>query len=304
MPILADTSPAPEGSSARPTGQAGAVAGDRSGAPAENASTTDHALRELADLLRMPEQDVAANAHSLLVDSLALLELAVRLDAHGRSPAIERLSSGATVADVLEALARAPAPTAAPAAGQLRLRLPPTMRGLRVSLTPVLPRDTDFLYSLAISEETGFRWRYRGSAPSYETFQGVLWEGIAAQFLVRDQAGVPVGHAIVYNADFNLGLAHIGIALVGPLLGTGVGVEATRLLLHHAFSTWTLRICYLELPEYNYAQFASGEGRVFLVEGRLHDAEVYGGRYYDRLILAISRERFYQDETIERAPGL
>jgi RimJ/RimL family protein N-acetyltransferase len=265
---------------------------------------TASALRSLSTLLGSSREAILAGADSLGLDSLTILELGERLEAEGWTGAFERLHTASTVAEALDALSRSTAPARQPETGPAVLTVPPSMRGRRVALTPVVPGDHDFLYALAVSEGTGFRWRFRGSTPSYEAFQSVLWQGLTAQFLIRDPTGTPIGHAIIYNTDFNLGLTYVGVVVESSVHGSGLGVEAARLLVHYAFCTWALRICYMELPEYNYFQFASGEGRSFEVEGRLRGAEVYGGKYYDRLILAISRDLFYRDEKIRRAPGL
>jgi RimJ/RimL family protein N-acetyltransferase len=262
------------------------------------------ATTHLAAILGISSETVTTQAHALRLDSLGTLELGARLEAEGWTGGFEMLRDTETIADILDRVSQTP-----PADGQIetgigQLTIPPSMQGRGVSLTPVVPQDIDFLYRFSISEETGFRWRFRGSTPSFDAFNSVLWSGITAQFVVREGRGKPIGHAIIYNADFNLGIAYIGVAIGPPFAGGGQGIEAARLLLHHAFCTWALRICYMELPEFNYHQFASGEGRLFHIEGRLRNAEVYGGRYYDRMILAISREHFYENEDVQRAPGL
>jgi hypothetical protein len=48
----------------------------------------------------------------------------------------------------------------------------------------------------------------------------------------------------------------------------------------------------MELPEYNYEQFASGEDRLFEVEGRLRGHIYTAGRYWDQVIAAIDREHW------------
>nr|MDT0665497.1 hypothetical protein [Micromonospora sp. DSM 115978] len=52
---------------------------------------------------------------------------------------------------------------------------------------------------------------------------------------------------------------------------------------------WNYRKIYMECPEYNYGQLASGAGRWFEVEGRLKDFNYYDGQYWDEYLLAISR---------------
>jgi RimJ/RimL family protein N-acetyltransferase len=287
------------------TAPAAARASIEDPAVTRQATAREDALRHLARILAMPPDHILRDAGKLALDSLVALEFGTLMEAAGWPGVIEILSHSTTLADVLSALERMTGPAGRTvAAPPPVLHVPPRMRGARALLTPVLPSDTDFLYALAVSPETGFRWRFRGAVPSYQTFVEVLWEGINAQFVVRDGDARPVGHAIIYNIDFNLGLAYIGVALSSAVAGSGAGVECAEILIHYAFCTWALRICYMELPEYNFGQFASGEGRFFEVQGRLTDADIYGGRHYDRLIVAISREKFYENREVQRAAGV
>jgi hypothetical protein len=64
------------------------------------------------------------------------------------------------------------------------------------------------------------------------------------------------------------------------------------LFLRYVFTCWNFRKLYMEVAEYNYEQFSSGAGRFFEVEGRLREHFYYGGRYWDKLILTLSRETF------------
>ena len=89
---------------------------------------------------------------------------------------------------------------------------PPPMAGRRVMLRPVYPEDYGFLYSLAVSPEIGFRWRYRGAVPAYDVFLRELWAGILVQFMVCDAAtGEPVGFVVAHSADLKSGFAHVAV---------------------------------------------------------------------------------------------
>jgi len=168
--------------------------------------------------------------------------------------------------------------------------MPPTMDGRFFRLTPVLPPSSPFLYSLSTNPDTGFRWRYRGSIPSYEAFERELWQGMLAQFVVESiQTGQPAGHVICYNPDLALGHAYVGAAMTSQYLGTGIAAEPVRLFLGYLFDVFPLRKLYFEVPEFNYHQFASAGGRVLQIEGRLRDHDFYGGRRWDRLILVAYR---------------
>ncbi|SNQ50638.1 Acetyltransferase, ribosomal protein N-acetylase [Frankia canadensis] len=172
----------------------------------------------------------------------------------------------------------------------------PRFAGRFLRLLPVLPASTPFLYELAVTPEVGFRWRYRGSVPSYPQFEQELWQGVLTQFLIESiDAGRPIGHAICYNPEFSLGYAYVGAAVRTEYAGSGLAVEALDLFVRYIFDIWPFRKLYFEVPEFNYPQFAgadranSADGSLIL-EGRLRRHDFYRGRYWDRLILAVYRD--------------
>ncbi len=87
---------------------------------------------------------------------------------------------------------------------------------------------------------------------------------------------------------------------VRPALTGGVkALEGTVLFLNHVFRTWPFRKLYLETPQYNLDQFASGSGRLLEEESRLRDHWYYDGQYWDHVVLSRWRERWD-----ERGPAL
>jgi hypothetical protein len=64
------------------------------------------------------------------------------------------------------------------------------------------------------------------------------------------------------------------------------------LFLDYVFTCWNFEKLYLEVTEYNLAQFRSGMGRFFDVEARLRGHVWYAGRRWDQLTLALYRERW------------
>ena len=179
------------------------------------------------------------------------------------------------------------------------LRRPP-LRTPNLQLTPVTAENFPFLYALAIDEEVGYRWRFRGSIPSPEDFQKAFWQGTLTQFVVNmTSAAESIGHVVCYAYEPGHQHAFVGMVFAPPVLGTGLPLEAASCFLNYLFNTWNLRKLYFEVPEFNYPQFASGAGRYFHEEGRLRQHEFYAGRYWDKLYLAI-----YRDDVIPpAAPG-
>ncbi|MCK9899643.1 GNAT family N-acetyltransferase [Frankia sp. Cpl3] len=176
---------------------------------------------------------------------------------------------------------------------------PPQRAGRFFRLAPVLPPAHPFLYELAVSPDVGFRWRYRGSVPSYAQFEQELWPGMIVQFLVESlQTGEPAGNVICYNPDLGLGHAYVGAAMAGRYSGSGIAIEPVVLFTQYLFDVYPFRKLYFELPEFNLEQFGSAVGDRLRLEGRLIDHDYYRGRYWDRVILAL-----YRDEPLASLHG-
>jgi RimJ/RimL family protein N-acetyltransferase len=168
---------------------------------------------------------------------------------------------------------------------------PPPLTAHRVGLRAMDSDDLGFLYELATAQEVGFRWRFRGFIPSYETFVHSLTHDVLAQFLVvHPETGRRLGYVVAYRTDPRNGYTHIGIVMIPPLIGKGVGAEALILFVNYLFDTWNLRKIYAEIPEFNYGTVASGSGRLFQEEAKLRDHIFYGGKYWDQYVVAIYRE--------------
>ena len=162
--------------------------------------------------------------------------------------------------------------------------------GPTFELRPVEPQAMDFLYHLAVSSEVGYRWRFRGSVPNFETFEATFWQGTLCQFVAIERAsGRPGGHVVCYNPELAHGYGSVAAVFVPDHLGTGAALQCVGSFVRYVFTVWPMRKLYLEVPSFNYPQFAAGEGRLFVEEGRLTAHDYYAGRYWDRHVLAVYR---------------
>lgn len=168
---------------------------------------------------------------------------------------------------------------------------PPPLDGVHVRLRPVTPRDYEHIRALELSSDLAVRWRFRGSTPSPEQWAQTLWRGVLAQYLVvtavRER---PIGLVLAYHADFQDQHAHVAMASFDPKGRSPLMMLGFGLFIQYVFTCWPFRKLYLESSEYNYEQFAAGEGRYFEVEARLRDHSSFGGKHWDQLTLAIYRE--------------
>lgn len=169
----------------------------------------------------------------------------------------------------------------------------PTLSGVRLELVPVTPAHHEFLYELATSAEVSFHWRFRGAAPPYELFVQGIWANMFCQYVVLRKPGLdPVGHVIVYGADFRNGFAYVGVATNKAVQGTSLGIEATIILIDYLFAGFPFRKLYAESLAFDFARFASGSERLFRIEGVMKAHHYYAGRYWDQYILAFYREEW------------
>ncbi len=160
-----------------------------------------------------------------------------------------------------------------------------------VVLRPVTPDDYGIIQRAELSDALIQRWRYRGSTPSPEQWAGTLWNGTLAQFIVVAKSrNEPVGLVVVYRPMFQHGYAYFGAVRFGETDLSPVMLSGIVLFLVFAFRTWNLRKLYMEIPEYNVAQFESAIDRFMSIEGRLRDHSYYDGHYWDELFVAIYRD--------------
>jgi hypothetical protein len=94
----------------------------------------------------------------------------------------------------------------------------------------------------------------------------------------------------LHNTNFQDGHAQLSIARFGPAEPAPELIIGLGIFLRYVFFCWDIRKIYMEVPGYNYEQFASGEGKFFSLEGRFKDHLFVGGQYWDQFILAMNRD--------------
>lgn len=180
---------------------------------------------------------------------------------------------------------------------------PPPLTGRRVQLRPVHQADYPLLMAMFTDPEVTHRWRSRGRTLSPEAFQGMLWNGVFAQFLIeRDVAPAPEPMGLIsgYSADTANGTAYLSI-LMRPRVGASLWtLEALAIFLNYSFAHFNIRKFYAETTELSFPSFASGEGTLFETEGVLRQHHYFNGRYWDTYILAFWADRLrpYLDELL------
>jgi hypothetical protein len=170
---------------------------------------------------------------------------------------------------------------------------PPSLEGAHVVLRPLTPDDYPFLRLIETGQALGARWRFRGTTPSPQEWERQTSASVLAQFMVIAKESMEaLGLVTAYEANFQDGYASLAAAKLDPDDRSPLMMFGVAHFIEYVFTCWNLRKLYVEVPEYNYAQFATGEDRYFTVEGRLREHSYYDGQLWDRLILAIHRDRW------------
>jgi acyl carrier protein len=166
----------------------------------------------------------------------------------------------------------------------------PALRNGHVYLKPIAPSDYPLLQMLETVGDPAPRWRHRGVTPSPDQWAQVFWAGALVQFMVVGvQSNKPIGRVVIYQPNFQDGYAYFAAMRFEPRDRSPLMVLGISLFLEYVFAYWAFDKLYMEVPEYNLDQFASGLGRFFQVEGRLRRHFRMGGRCWDQLILALYR---------------
>jgi RimJ/RimL family protein N-acetyltransferase/acyl carrier protein len=169
-----------------------------------------------------------------------------------------------------------------------------SLTGSLVVLRPPQPAHYAQLYDIATANEIAWRWRYSGAIPTYDEFLRTFSAGVLTQLVVcrRREQQQASGVVAAYNANLLNRTAYLAATVAPNLVTTGAGVEAVVLFLRYLFRTWDFEKVYMEVPEYNLAQFSSGLNRDFVPEGQLRRHLYHDGRRWDQFIFAIYRSTF------------
>jgi len=175
----------------------------------------------------------------------------------------------------------------------------PTIVGERVTLRPFRAGDAELMHACFDEEAI----RLTGSAHSTAEARRVIGDGpddrtrqwyatrneqtARLDLAVEDGSGTFVGE-VVLN-DWHPGNHACGFRiLLGPHgRGRGLGTEATRLVLDHAFEVLGLHRVELECYAFNPRAAAAYRRAGFVAEGRRRDALLYDGEWIDAIVMAV-----------------
>ncbi|WP_030991393.1 GNAT family N-acetyltransferase [Streptomyces sp. NRRL S-1813] len=171
----------------------------------------------------------------------------------------------------------------------------PVLTGDRVRLVPLSVRHAAAFHAACLDPETR---RLTGTHHDFTREEIQAWCAGSADrtdrldLAVEDrETGAFLGELALNQIDPPNANGSFRIALVPGATGRGIGSEATRLLLDHAFDRVRLHRVQLEVFDYNPRARRAYEKCGFEVEGRMREALFWDGAWHDVFVMAALRSR-------------
>lgn len=251
--------------------------------------------RFVADLAEVLQLDVGRATRTTLLaeelgwDSLTMLEALAILDGYGVQLPDQLIGELRTLGDLHHYLRVLASDQPDRHRELVGAKAHDAYHGPNVQLVPVTDRDTDWLFGICATGEHLVRFRMRAMTPSPETFRRFLWDQVLTQFIVATHDARPVGLVTCFEPDFRNRYAYIAAVADRRYEASGLVLEGMTMLISYVFAQFDLRKLYAESLEPDFNRYASGDGRVFEVEGRLRDHEYVDGGYQDYILSSVYR---------------
>lgn len=178
----------------------------------------------------------------------------------------------------------------------------PTLEGRLVMLRPFTEADIAAMGSILADPEvqilTGSvvdRAQAEGASASLDERTLAWYRSRAEQderldlAIVDTRSGVCVGEAVLNDLDADNRCCNFRI-LIGPAgRGRGLGTDATRLMVDHAFATTQLHRIELEVYSFNPRARRAYEKAGFVLEGVRRDALLFDGDWINAEVMSVLR---------------
>ncbi len=180
---------------------------------------------------------------------------------------------------------------------------PPVLVGARVRLRGVLPSDVTPRQRLGWHSEIERGYgSERGTGPMTDAEAAEWFELMATQdrFLqwVVEVEGEPAGMASLRLLNPVDRKALFAVGMHAPrFIGRGLGAEATRLVLGHAFDDLGLHRVGLRVLAFNAAAIACYHRCGFVEEGREREGCWLEGRWHDDVMMSVLDHEYRRQET-------
>jgi RimJ/RimL family protein N-acetyltransferase len=171
---------------------------------------------------------------------------------------------------------------------------PTPLASRHVRLRPPTIPFIDRLYELACVGDIPWLWRGRRETP--DGFRDSVYTDVLVQFAIEDRrTGEPVGLISAYDPNPHHGFAYVTLVLLPGHRYRVWPLEATILFSNLLFVKYNMRHLYGRSTEENFAQFRSGTGRFFEIEGHLKGHLIVNGEPQDLYLLTVTRQRWQKE---------
>ncbi|MFI1159509.1 GNAT family N-acetyltransferase [Streptomyces sioyaensis] len=171
----------------------------------------------------------------------------------------------------------------------------PVVTGDGIRLVPLSARHADAFHAACLDPESR---RLTGTHHDFTLKEIQDWcagcpdRADRLDLAIEDrESGAFLGELALSQIDKDNAYGVFRIALVPSATDRGIGSEATRLLLDHAFDRVGLHRVQLEVFDFNPRARRAYEKCGFEVEGRLREALRWDGEWHDVLVMAALRTR-------------
>lgn len=173
----------------------------------------------------------------------------------------------------------------------------PALKGKRVQLRQAFSGDVEARLALGNHAEIIEMFGVDHSAVRPLTRDGALrWVQRLidhSHAWVIEVGGRLVGEIRLDNVDLHDRRASMAIGILDPaLLGKGLGSEAIRLLLQHAFADLHLHRIGIRVLAYNQRAIRAYEKCGFVIEGREREAAFVNGVWHDDVLMGVLEHEF------------
>ncbi len=157
--------------------------------------------------------------------------------------------------------------------------------------------DIGYFFAWLSDMRTQHMWWTEREISSYEIFEHDFrnkQRGFFGQFFtvvdVFDR--VPIGFTYIYNVSHVDQYAYTCIYLIPEKTGQGLGCEVANIFGNYLFGVYKFRKFYAEVFEFNQPSLKLLQRNGFVEEARLSEYRWYDNKYWDLIILSITRESF------------
>ncbi|MDD5356025.1 MAG: GNAT family protein [Candidatus Omnitrophica bacterium] len=181
------------------------------------------------------------------------------------------------------------------------------LKGAKVILRPLKKEDINERYLSWMNDQEVVRFMDSGIFPTTLKQLRKFYEGIVGSSselmlaIVDKKTDLHIGNIKLGGINWIHGFAHLGV-MIGDkrYWGKGYGRESCRLMLSHAFCRMNLNKVILGVCVIHDKAVRSYKKNGFKIEGRLKEMYRFNGKYFDKIMMGISRREFKLTEKYRR----